>query len=322
MIRLGEMTDFLQACLTVKEAEKTLADLLKPLFPDSIGAVFRLKESHNILEAVATWGTPLNSQLMFSPNECWALRRGSVHVGEKHSPSLYCPHVHLDKEQNTTLCLPMMAQGETLGLLYLNFQNPEDINPSRRKLAETVSKQIAISLANLKLRETLQNQSFRDVLTGLYNRRYLEASIVRELHRVSRSNSTLGVILFDIDHFKRFNDTWGHDAGDAVLKAVGNLLQESTRESDIACRYGGEEFLIIMPDASLEDTQRRAHQLQIEIKHLQVSTRSQQLESITVSMGVASFPEHGLNYELLLRTADEALYRAKQQGRDRIVCAV
>lgn len=321
MICLGEMTDFLQACLTVKEAENTLADLLKPLFPDCDGAVFMLKESRNLLEAVASWGT-LSSESIFSPDECWALRRGSVHIGEKTFSSLYCRHIHHEIVINTTLCLPMMAQGETLGLLYLNFQQPESINPARRKLAETVSKQIAISLANLKLRETLQHQSFCDSLTRLFNRRYLEVSIVRELHRVARSNSSLGVILFDVDHFKRFNDTWGHDAGDAVLKAMGELLQESIRESDIACRYGGEEFLIIMPDASFEDTKKRAQQLKTQIKHLNVQVRYQQLESITVSMGVACFPAHGNTYEVLLHTADDALYRAKQQGRDRIVCAV
>ncbi|WP_013324848.1 sensor domain-containing diguanylate cyclase [Gloeothece verrucosa] len=322
MIRLGDMTDFLQACLTVKEAENALGDLLKPLFPECHGAVFMIKESRNLVEVVASWGNPLNTQTVFSPDECWALRRGSVHIGEKSFPSLYCQHIHHQPSICASLCLPMMAQGETLGLLYLSFQQPEPLNPAKRKLAETVSKQIAIALANLKLRETLQHQSFRDPLTGLFNRRYLEASMIRELHRATRNNNSLGVIILDIDHFKRFNDTWGHHAGDAVIKVMGKLLQENVRESDIACRYGGEEFIIILPDASLEDTEKRAKQLQTNIKTLNVQVRDQKLESITVSMGVASFPKHGDSYELLLHRADEALYQAKQQGRDRIVCAV
>lgn len=275
-----------------------------------------MKESRNLVEAVAIWGNSISSELVFHPYECWALRRGSIHTGEKKSPNLYCKHIHREPIPEATLCLPMMAQGETLGLLYLTFENPEDLNPANRRLAETVSKQIAISLANLKLRETLQHQSFRDSLTGLYNRRYLEATIMRELHQASRNEQSLSVMMMDIDCFKSFNDTWGHDAGDAVLRAIGNFLQENVRNSDIPCRYGGEELVIIMPNTSIENTKIRADEIRQGIKQLKVHIEGKELTSISVSVGISSFPRHGTTYEQLFRLADEALYKAKQNGRD------
>lgn len=318
MIHLGEMTDFLQACLTVAEAETALADLLKPLFSKSSGAVYVIKESYNLVEAVAMWGDFSSSQSVFQPNECWALRRGSIHTSEKTSPNLYCKHIHQEPCPEATLCLPMMAQGETLGLLYLNFEELQDLTPAKKRLAETVSKQIAISLANLKLRETLQQQSFRDALTGLYNRRYLEATITRELHQASRNQHCLSVMMIDIDYFKSFNDTWGHEAGDRILRAIGQFLQDSIRQSDIACRYGGEELVVIMTNTTLEGTKIRAEEIRQGIKQLKVYSDGQELASISISIGLACFPYHGTNYEQLFRRADEALYQAKNNGRDRV----
>ncbi len=321
MVRLGEMTDFLQACLTVAEAEKTLADLLKLLLPKCSGAVFILKPSRDFLEQVAVWGDCVNIPLHFDPHECWALRRGSLHISQPTSPSLYCQHIHLAATRQTTLCIPMMAQGETLGLLYLELPPTEQFTPVQHRLAETASKQVAIALANLKLRETLQYHSLRDTLTGLFNRRYLEASIERELHRVTRENKSLGLIVMDIDHFKHFNDSFGHEAGDAVLRMVGKFLLQGVRQSDIACRYGGEEFAIILPNASLAETLERAEQIRQGINVQTVNFAGQKLDSITVSSGVASFPDCGMTFEHLFRAADGALYEAKRLGRDRVVCA-
>ena len=197
-----------------------------------------------------------------------------------------------------------------------NFEFPDDLTPANRRLAETVSKQIAISLANLKLRETLQHQSFRDSLTGLYNRRYLEATIIRELHQATRNHQSLSIIMMDIDYFKSFNDTWGHDAGDAILRAIGNFLQENVRNSDIPCRYGGEELVVIMPNSSIENTKTRAEEIRHGIKQLKVHIEGKELASISVSVGIATYPHHGTTYEQLFRLADEALYHAKQNGRD------
>ncbi len=179
--------------------------------------------------------------------------------------------------------------------------------------------QIALSLAKLRLRETLRLQSIRDPLTGLFNRRYMEESLARELRRAARNQRSLGAIMLDLDHFKRFNDTFDHEAGDALLRELGDFLRTRTRCEDIACRYGGEEFALILPEASVEVTRQRAERLRTEFKHLNVEHRGQSLGTVTLPLGIAVFPEHGTSVEDILWAADRALYRAKEEGRDRVV---
>ena len=144
----------------------------------------------------------------------------------------------------------------------------------------------------------------------------------RELHRAERQKKQVGVIMADIDHFKRFNDTYGHDAGDTLLKEIAKLMGRLIRGSDITCRYGGEEFTIIMQDVSLSITQQRAEQLLEAVRNLKVYQANRVLENVTMSLGVAIFPEHGATYKAVLQAADVALYQAKQSGRDRVCLAV
>ena len=212
-----------------------------------------------------------------------------------------------------------MAQGKAMGVLYLSLQELGGSIKSKQHLAVTVADHIALALANLKLRETLQNQSIRDPLTGLFNRRYLEESLERELHRCDRAQQSLGIIMLDVDHFKSFNDTFGHSAGDAVLRELGQFLQSHIRKSDIACRYGGEELTLILPEASVEIVLERAQAIREGVKRLAVQHRRQLLGTISLSLGVAMFPEHGVTAEGVLRAADCALYRAKQSGRDQVI---
>jgi diguanylate cyclase (GGDEF)-like protein len=215
----------------------------------------------------------------------------------------------------------MMAQGEALGVLYLSATETGAFTQSKRELAITVAEQIALALANLKLHEALQQQSIRDSLTGLFNRRYLEESLEREVSRAERKQQTVGIIMLDIDHFKRFNDTFGHDAGDTVLRELGIFLKKNIRGSDIACRFGGEELLIILPEADLSVTLQRAEQIREGIKHLNLHSRNQQLGTITLSLGVGIFPQHGITGDMVIQAADIALYQAKAQGRDRVIVA-
>ena len=174
---------------------------------------------------------------------------------------------------------------------------------------------------NLRLQKALRVQAVRDPLTRLFNRRYLEETFERELRRAERRRGPLGVIMLDLDHFKVFNDTFGHAAGDALLRALGQFLVSRSRREDVACRYGGEEFVLIFPDAPLETTTRRAEQLREEARSLQVQYHGHSLGTVTISVGVAGFPEHGATTATLLRAADEALYRAKTEGRDRVEVA-
>lgn len=322
MILLGEMNGFLQASSSLKEAHQMLADLVKPLFPECGGGVFVLGESENYVEAVATWGEDFVIPTLFRLDECWALRRGCVHWVEAKSPNLFCQHISQDDSLPAeSLCVPMMAQGNTVGLLYIAALTSGHLTPAKRQLARTVAEHLAVALANVKLQETFKAQSMRDALTGLFNRRYLEESLEREIHRARRQNYTVGIVMVDVDHFKRFNDQFGHDAGDEVLKTIARLLENSIRSSDIVCRYGGEELTLILPEASLQDTQTRAEQIRYMIEHLKLYHGNQSLGSITASFGVACFPQHGETLEGVLRIADTALYRAKALGRNRVVCA-
>lgn len=220
------------------------------------------------------------------------------------------------------MCVPMMAQGETLGILHLQSSaQQEQLSEPLQRLAVNVSEHIALALANLKLRETLRSQSIRDPLTGLFNRRYMEESLERELHRAHRKHSAVGIIMLDIDRFKRFNDTFGHDAGDTLLRELGTFLQSHVRGEDIACRCGGEEFTLILPETSPVVARQRAEDIREGVKHLSVQHHHQPLGAITFSVGVATFPDHGETAEAVLRAADGALYRAKHAGRDRIEVA-
>ncbi|MEA5499097.1 sensor domain-containing diguanylate cyclase [Limnoraphis robusta] len=321
MLLLSQMNDFLQACLTLEEAYKAFRTLIKPLFPGCSGGIFITKASRDFLEAVATWGNLPIGETIFHPKDCWCLRRGREHWVDGDEIDLFCDHSDRILPPKATLCLPMMAQGETLGLLYLYSDSRNHLDENKRQLARTVAEQMALAITNLQLREKLQNQSIRDPLTGLYNRRYLEESLEQEINRARRHQHSIGVIMIDIDHFKRFNDTFGHDGGDAVLKEVGKLLKSHLRSSDIACRYGGEEMTLILPEASLEITYKRAEEIRQFIKQINIENKRQSLGTITASFGVACFPQHGISGDAVIQVADNALYQAKKQGRDQVVIA-
>jgi diguanylate cyclase (GGDEF)-like protein len=217
--------------------------------------------------------------------------------------------------------VPLLAQGEALGVLHLRkTAGPGERPGFNDALTAAAGEQIALGLANVKLRETLRNQSVRDPLTDLFNRRYMEETLEREIRRAERSGRPLSVVILDLDHFKQFNDTFGHDAGDLLLREVGAFLKEHIRSGDIACRFGGEEFVLILPESEVESTRARAEQLREELKRLSPQHRGQTLRRVSMSLGVAAW-EESLTAEALLRAADQALYRAKKEGRDRTVVA-
>jgi len=320
MVLLSTMSDFLQACLTLDEAYVALADLLQPLFPDCTGGIFTTPAPGRPLEAQATWGHPLRSEPEFRRTDCWALRRGRGYWVPAGQTQRHCQHV-IAEAGVVTLCIPMMAQGEISGLLYLSAVTPAALPVAKRQLAHAVAEQIALAISNLHLRETLREQSIRDPLTGLYNRRYLEEALQHEMASAQRHQTTIGVIMLDADHFKSFNDTYGHDFGDQVLQAIAQVLKGGTRLSDLACRYGGEEFTLILPQTSLADTATRAEALRHQIGQLTFIHGGQPVPTITASLGVACFPQHGQTGAELLQKADQALYQAKAAGRNRVLCA-
>jgi len=323
---LGQMADLLQSCFTLEEASGVTASSAQKLFHGFSGAMFVFSASRNVLEATTTWGPSSPAERVFSPNDCWALRRGRLHHSASDDGAVRCSHFGAGSPL-ASLCIPLMAHGETLGILCLVTEPNESVGAQTSiselnvKLAVSVAEQAALSFANLKLREKLRYQSVRDPLTGLFNRRYLDESLERELPRAVRKNRGLGVIMLDVDRFKKFNDMFGHDAGDAVLRELGDYLSKFIRRGDLACRYGGEEFTLILPESSLEDTRRRAEELRCSFQQLSIKHRDIVLGKVTLSLGIAALPDHGTTAAELLAAADGALLRAKAEGRDRVLIA-
>jgi diguanylate cyclase (GGDEF)-like protein len=320
--QLSKMTGLLHSCFTLDEANKIISHFAQQLFPDQTGELYAFRSSRNLLEISATWGEAEAHESMFAPHDCWALRQGQVYEVNNPQQSVLCMHV---KHANPYLCLPMMAHGEVLALLHVYFKPDADgtgtPSQTQRSLLKVFTEQIALALSNLKLRDSLRQQSIRDPLTGLFNRRYLEESLPLEIQRAKRNNLPFSILMIDLDHFKRFNDTHGHEAGDIVLQALGRFLQRHIRGGDIACRYGGEEFTLVLPGTSLELAQQRAEELSAGIRALHVDFSGSSLGSLSISAGVASFPNHGDGAETVLQAADMALYQAKSEGRDRVVVA-
>jgi diguanylate cyclase (GGDEF)-like protein len=324
---INDLADQLHACFSVQEAYQVIVRLVPQLFPATSGALFILNSSKNYLEGVVTWGESPPDQLIIAPQICWALRRGRTYHLADPDRDIICEHV---KTSNSArhLCVPLVAQGDSLGVLHLSVavhsggEAPADnFSEDRQRLVLTVAEHLSLSLANLKLQETLRYQAIRDPLTGLFNRRFMEETLGREISRVYRKATPLGIIMMDLDHFKHFNDTFGHVAGDVLLSALGSHLRDQVRKEDVACRFGGEEFILILPDASLEVTCQRAEELRSLVHDLHIQHQGQTLGGVTISMGVAVYPDHGDTPEGLIRAADAALYRAKGEGRDRVCLA-
>lgn len=319
--QLSRLGEFLAAARDVAEAARLSSAVLETMFPGATGALYASDAERTRIHPLATWGPGAEMLLAFDPSECWALRHGRIQEGREGQGALGCAHV--DGQVHDYLCVPMGAGGEAVSILHLRpaAGQPPLVRGALGTRLGAVAERIAVALANLRLKETLRAQSIRDPLTGLFNRRYLEETLVRELSRAERERSTIGVIVVDVDHFKRFNDLHGHQAGDSVLHDVGCALSAGLRRSDVPCRYGGEEFVLILPGASLAQAAERAETLRVAISRLQVSHGGTPLEAITASFGVAAYPEHGDEAKRLVGSADRALYVAKASGRNRVETA-
>lgn len=319
---VSDMVELLESCRNLDEAHGVISRRLPLLLRGTRGVLYMTEESRSLLASVSYWGDGENEfEKILDPDDCWALRRNKPHGMASDESDLVCKHVEA-QNTNPYLCLPMVAHGEIMGLLHIRYADENE--RTRNMIAQSAvaaAEQLSLILANLRLRETLKNQSIRDPQTGLFNRRYMEDSLARELSRAERLNKTIVVAMIDIDHFKRLNDTFGHTAADAVLREWSELLKAKFRGSDIVCRYGGEEFVVILPDIGVEDARQRLEQLRGDLTRMIVREEGQLIQSVTVSIGVALFPLHGRTSQSLLQAADHALYRAKEKGRDRLELA-
>jgi len=325
--KLGELVRLVQSCLSEDEACAVIAEGVQHLLPESSGAVYSVSmlESAHV---VASWGTEPPSASSFLLDQCWAARTTHIHSTIRNNSAVRC--LHLTPEANrAAMCVPLRTQNELVGLMVLvcNHEQVSEGEPvpadlRRAKiLLEAVAAHISPALTNLRLRQSLRDQAVRDSLTGLFNRRYMEETLDREVRRAIRRNRPLSVLMLDLDHFKRYNDRYGHAAGDTVLRRVGTFLHSRIRAEDIACRYGGEEFVVILPEATLEVAVQRAEEIRAGIKQLKIIHDARALDHITASIGLVSASAEISEGSSLLRAADVALYQSKENGRDRVTVA-
>ncbi|HYM78022.1 MAG TPA: diguanylate cyclase [Candidatus Dormibacteraeota bacterium] len=317
--RLAKLAELLQSCADLQDVFSVVAGMAPKIFPELRGAVLLFNTSRDVLEVAASWSDCVVPASVFAPHDCWALRTGHMHRVTAGDHTANCKHV--GDVSHSYFCLPLISQGEAIGVLHFQCIGATEPPDSEMLVAGTFGEQVGLSVSNLRLREALRSQSIRDPLTSLFNRRYLEEMMERETRRAVRAEHGLGVLMLDLDHFKRFNDTYGHDAGDTVLRETAAFLVKSVRAEDIVCRYGGEEFVVILPMADLKATHARAERIRSKLREMIVLHQGQSVGMITVSIGVGALPEHGTAPKALLEAADGALYRAKNEGRDRVAVA-
>ncbi|MEB3209949.1 MAG: diguanylate cyclase, partial [Leptolyngbyaceae bacterium] len=318
---LDELNTRLQTCLRVDEVYAIAQTILSAFFPDCSGIIYSLDERSGMLDCVSGWNDGLLlSTPIFKTCDCWALRLGKSYCfHDGHAQGISCHHLRSPSGSMSHMCKPLTAQGITHGLLYWGGFADGTLTPEVQSLIDTIAERIALAIANIKMRDQLEERSIRDQLTGVFNRRYLEEALEQLVHRANRQETSISIALLDIDHFKQFNDTYGHAAGDKVLREFSQLMSNQVRVCDLVCRYGGEEFVIVLPETSADIAQRRLSDLCSVIRQLRLQHAGKILPSITASVGLVSLvPKEHTALELL-NIADQALYKAKHEGRDRIV---
>jgi diguanylate cyclase (GGDEF)-like protein len=320
---VNDLIDGLNFCDIVEEAYEVFEFAARQVFVEGGGIYIRGRESGQ-MESKCSWPYRDSVTLTFFPELCHALEQGQPYASDENHP--LCEHFR-GEVTRATYCLPLLINRETVGLLVTLAPNAvesgsnTDENP--HQFARLIGDQISIWLANFRLRETLKDLSIRDPLTNLFNRRFMIETLHREIAITTRSREQTSIIQIDIDNFKDFNDSFGHEVGDSVLRGVADVMFGLFRESDVPCRSGGEEFTLILPRCTWEVANDRALELQARVALMVIDVPENQAKPLppTLSIGIATSPEHGLSGDELLRGADSAMYLAKNTGRNRIVSA-
>lgn len=312
---LARMTQRLQGCENFADVIN-VAELFAPnIAPGIAGRLYILDRDPWQMRCVAEWLSPEGKNTPFHPDECWAVRRGQSHPPVNGEPDIACYHLP-ESSLNNTLCVPLIAQGEAIGLL--SFQNITPETAPSRAYLELMAEALGLALANQRLRDALLEKALFDPLTGLRNRHHLEDTLRTQMAQAMRNHEPVSCLMIDIDHFKSINDRFGHEAGDQVIKSVASIVQRAVHDSGLAFRYGGEEFLAILSGADEEMAQACATDIFNSVHELSLRYGLSEIGPVDVSIGIASYPHHAQS-DSLLRAADVALYRAKELGRARIV---
>ncbi len=309
---LAGMAMLLQSCTQENELFDVASVYLPRLFPEFYGEIFLQEETGQEIRQIFNWGTP--GKEISAPN--FTLCRSFVcslvvNIRENREDVCYSCH-------RGDCCIPFCHGDHAFGMLCLSG-GTEELPVGYRGLAFVTAEYLALSISNLRLKNRLHELTVKDPLTGLFNRRHMEEVLPREFMRAKRAGTPLGAIMVDLDHFKDVNDTFGHDAGDAVLKKVGLFMNSMFRLEDVVCRFGGEEFFVLMTSGGPKDYCLKAQEVRKGIKALDISWEGRQISPITASLGVAVFPDHARTVDGMIKMADKALYVAKNRGRDRVV---
>lgn len=308
---LGGMAHRMQAARTDAELAQIITVFVPRVLPDVPGALYAHNNSRNCLVPVAKWGGTDVPPDGFAPERCWALRRGQSHCVTEPGNDIVCGHA---SDGEIYHCEPLLAGGEVIGVLYLQGL----IGSENRFCLNVLTENIASALVNHRLQRSLREQTIRDPLTGLFNRRYMEETLKLEIARASRAGAPLSLVMCDVDHFKRFNDEFGHDAGDAVLQVVAAEMRSRFRDGDVVCRFGGEEFTIIAPGTTAEALAGRVEAVRCAIAELAVRHGNRSLGSTSMSFGIATWTNTMAgDGSTLIQAADMALYQSKREGRNR-----
>ncbi|QMT59762.1 diguanylate cyclase [Legionella sp. PC997] len=320
MFLITQLSETLLACKNIDEILESFTSFANEILDFSDGVLYLMHNSRNYLEKKITWGNKSNDYaITFSPDECWALRRGCIHQVSNSQPTVICQHIkEMHQTEHASLCIPLMAQFEILGLLFIDTNSSCSSTEKQSALIHVVSETVSLAIANIRLKELLRSQAIRDPLTGLLNRRFLDEYVVKQISQAKQNQTKIAFIMVDVDNFKCVNDNFGHDTGDQALALLGKLLASLTREGDLACRYGGEEFLLVLPYCTLDNAQQIAETIRDEVSKMSITLKSN-VFSITISLGVSSYPQHGSSMHELIEAADKALYVAKKQGKNRTI---
>ena len=315
LVQLDELSQRLQSCGSTTEWADTIARCAQAIFPDCHGALYLRADAEHYGLALAWGGSTLLQTLQ--TRDCHALYSNRPYVSHGANGTA-CAHAKIAEHY---ACLPLQTSTEPLGLLYLAYFREPGKQRRAPWAATAIAERATLGLTALRRQEQLHLRAIRDALTGLFNRGFMEEALAIERQRALRRDTSIGIMMLDVDHFKRYNDSFGHAAGDALLRGIGQLIQRTVREGDMPCRYGGEEFVVIMPGADLDSTQQRAEVLRLAIERWRPASGDSALGAVTVSIGVAVFPAHGMAWQTVLKCADQALYAAKHAGRNRVVVA-
>lgn len=307
-----------QFSLSVEESCAVTVQGLEALLPNDGGVLYLKDAKQDLYLPAARWGSAEEHPEPVSSQDCWALRRGRMYRVMADSEDVYCRHIVSPSADTAYLCVPIITLGETLGLLHFATKSEPRAFSGKKRTVRLIADMHSMAIVNIRLRERIQDMIDRDYSTGLFNRGFIEEQFNRILKTALREQFPIGLVMMDIDRFGFFTENYGHGAAGAVLRDLGDFLTEYLGKDDLACRYGADEFLLVLPRHTLEASRKRAENIRDLIRERSSYEEHRQIKRITLSIGVAAYPDHGNTAGDLIQCVKNAVKKAKQAGRDRV----